>query len=209
MVSQSKSVFIFGYSGHAYVVIESLLDAGYEITGYFDLKSAEKNPYNLAYFGFEKEVDVKKIVKDSLVFPTIGDIQIRKKMILFFEKLELNQFTLIDPSANQSKTATLGKSTYVGKNVIINSLSKIGSGVILNTACIVEHECIVGDYSHLAPSTVLCGNVSIGKEVFLGANSVIRQGMRIKDSLTVGAGSVIIKNLEIEGTWIGNPVRKL
>lgn len=208
-MSQSKSVFIFGYSGHSYVIIESLIDAGYIVSGYFDLKKAEINPYNLTYFGSEREVDVMGIVKDNLVFPSIGDNQIRKKMISLFDKLGLNQFTLVDTSANLSRTVRLGKSTYVGKNVVINALSMIGSGVILNTGCVVEHECYVNDYSHIAPCAVLCGNVTIGVEVFFGANSVVRQGVEIKSKSIIGAGSVVIRNLEIEGTWIGNPVKKL
>ena len=152
---ESKSVFLFGYSGHAFVIIESLLDAGYLIEGYFDLKQVKNNPYSLRYLGSENSLNVKSTVGDCLVFPAIGDNFIRQKLLLLFEKLSLKQFIVIDPSANISKSATIGYSTYIGKNVVVNAQSNIGNGVILNTNCIVEHECYIDDLAHIAPSWCL------------------------------------------------------
>lgn len=205
----SKSVFLFGYSGHAYVIIESLLNAGYRIEGYFDFKEAKKNPYSLDYFGYEEEVDVKSIVGNNLVFPSIGDVSIRKKLIKLFEDLHLNQFVAKDPSANISRTALINPSTYIGKNVIVNAQAEIGKGVILNTACIIEHECQISDYVHLAPGGVLCGNVSIGEDSFIGANSVVRQNVEISERIIIGAGSVVTSNVKESGVWVGNKLRKL
>lgn len=206
-MSGLKEVFIFGYSGHAYVVLESLLDAGYKVAGYFDFKKAEKNPYNLSYLGFEKEEDLKSIIEDGLVFPTIGENSIRAKLLGVFEENNLNQFAAIDPRAAVSQTAIVFGSTYIGKNAIVNAQAQIGKGVIINTNAIVEHECKIGELTHIAPGSVLCGNVSIGKNSFLGANAVVKQNIQIGSSVLVGAGSVVVKNLPDNGTWVGNPVR--
>lgn len=208
-VSESKSVFLFGYSGHAYVIIESLLDSGYEIRGYFDYKSADKNPYSLDYLGYEEEVDVKSIVGKNLVFPSIGDNSIRRKLIPFFEKHQLNQFVAIDQSARISRTAIINTSTYIGKNVIVNAQTNIGKGVILNTGCIIEHECQISDYVHIAPGAVLCGNISVGEACFIGANSVVRQNLTINTGNVIGAGSVVTFDVMEKGVWVGNKLRKL
>jgi UDP-N-acetylbacillosamine N-acetyltransferase len=208
-VSETRSVFLFGYSGHAYVVIESLLAAGYEIKGYFDFRKAERNPYDLEYFGYEGEADAKKIVGNDLVFPSIGENSIRKKLIILFDKLELNQFVAIDPSANVSKTAYLNYSTYIGKNVTVNAQAEIGKGVILNTSCIIEHECKVSEYVHIAPGAVLCGNVYVGADSFVGANSVVKQNLKISEGNVIGAGSVVVSDVKEKGIWVGNKLRKL
>jgi UDP-N-acetylbacillosamine N-acetyltransferase len=189
------------------VIIESLLDAGYKIKGYFDFRKAERNPYGLEYFGYEGDADVKTIVGKDLVFPSIGENSIRKKLIGLFDNLELNQFVAIDPSTNISKTAKICRSTYIGKNVTINAQTEIGIGVILNTSCIVEHECKVSDYVHIAPGAVLCGNVNVGEESFVGANSVVKQNVEIEQGNFIGAGSVVIENLNEKGIWVGNPVK--
>lgn len=206
---ESKFVFLFGYSGHAYVIIESLLDAGYKISGYFDLKEAERNPYGLDYFGAEHEVDVKVIVGNNLVFPSVGENLIRKKLIALFENYHLNQFVIADPSAKVSRTAVINSSTYVGKNVVVNAQSEIGKGVILNTGCIIEHDCQISDYVHIAPGAVLCGNVSVGEACLVGANSVVKQNLTISSENVIGAGSVVTSDVSEKGIWVGNKLRKL
>ncbi len=208
-MSESKQVFIFGYSGHAYVVIESLLEAGYSIMGYFDYQVAIKNPYQLSYLGFEGKVDVKSIVQDHLVFPAVGENSIREKLVHLFDMFNLRQFIAIDPSAQVSKTAQIGTSTYVGKNVVINAQAVIGRGAIINTQATIEHECRVEDFVHIAPNAVLCGNVHIGNKSFVGANTVVRQNIIIASDVVSGAGSVVVKCIKDKGTWVGNPAKKI
>ena len=207
-MSEHKNVYIFGYSGHAYVIIESLLQAGYRILGYFDMKEATKDPYNLTYLGSEDNSDVKKVVGNNLVFPAVGSNLVREKMINFFDTHGLEQFVLIDPSAIVSPTASIGVSTYVGKNVIVNAQSKISKGVILNSGCIVEHECNISNYVHIAPGTVLCGNVNIGEKTFVGAKVVVKQNISICADVTIGAGSIVVKDINTKGTWLGCPIKK-
>ena len=79
-----KSIYIFGYSGHAYVLIESMLDLGYTIMGYLDKKKALLNPYNLKYLGFELNVDLGLIINNDYVFPTVGEAPIREKLVSIF-----------------------------------------------------------------------------------------------------------------------------
>lgn len=208
-MSESKSVFLFGYSGHAYVIIESLIDAGYLVKGYFDFQKVSKNPYDLEYLGFEGEVDLKSIIGNDLVFPSVGENLVRKKMISLFDNLGLNQFVAVDPSAKISNTARLNDSTYIGKGVLVNAQATIGRGVILNTGCIIEHDCQIGDRVHIAPGAVLCGNVQIEEDCFIGANSVVRQNVAIKAENVIGAGTVVTADLVEKGIWVGNKMRKL
>ena len=46
-----KPVAIVGYSGHAYVIIDILLNAGRLVTAYCDNEEKEFNPYHLTYLG--------------------------------------------------------------------------------------------------------------------------------------------------------------
>ena len=204
-----KKVYIFGYSGHAYVLIESMLALGYTILGYFDKSEAKINPYNIPYCGFELDVHLKLHVQDAYVFPTVGEHIIREKLVHLFTKENLKQFVLIDQSAQISKTAAIGMSTYIGKNAVVNAISTLGVGVIINTNAVVEHECEVHDFVHLAPSSTIAGNVKIGKSSFLGANSVCKQNTTIGANCVLGAGSVVLKNIPDGETWVGNPAKKI
>jgi sugar O-acyltransferase (sialic acid O-acetyltransferase NeuD family) len=206
-VSDSKSVYIFGYSGHSYVIIDSLLALGYDVLGYFDLKKAAINPFNLNYLGCELKVNVGDIVKNNLVFPSVGDNSIRNKLVDFFNTNNLNQFTIVDPSAHVSKWATVGKSTYVGKSVQVNAAAFIGNGVILNTSCVIEHECKIENGVHVAPGSILCGNVCVGENSFIGALTVIIPNKTISKGILIGAGSVVVSDLVETGVYFGNPAK--
>ncbi|HPN57619.1 MAG TPA: DapH/DapD/GlmU-related protein, partial [Chitinophagaceae bacterium] len=73
----------------------------------------------------------------------------------------------------------------------------------------IDHECIIGDFTHIAPGAVLCGNVKVGRNTFIGANSVIRQGIIIGDNVTIGAGTVVVKDVPDGATVVGNPAKNL
>lgn len=206
---ESKSIYIFGYSGHAYVVIESILDLGYTIKGYFDIQKANHNPYSLEYMGSEKSVNLKQIIGSDFVFPCVGDNLLRDQMLQLFKEKGLKQCTIIDSTANVSPSAQIGVSTYVGKGSIINSQAQIGDACIVNSGAIIEHECGVSSASHIAPGAVLCGNVQVGNKALIGAKSVIRPNLSICGDVTLGAGSVLVKSIENEGTWVGNPAREI
>lgn len=206
-MSNSKSIYIFGYSGHAYVVIETALALGYEINGYFDITEAFVNPYQIPYMGFENEVDLKHILGDDLAFPTVGDNKIRAQLLTRFQTLGLNQLSIVDPTAMVSPSAKIGLSTYVGKGSIVNAQSQIGAGVIINSGAIVEHECQIADGCHVAPGATLCGNVAIGDSSLIGANSVVRPNINIAKGVVLGAGSVLLRDIIEPGIWFGNPAK--
>jgi sugar O-acyltransferase (sialic acid O-acetyltransferase NeuD family) len=190
------------------VVIESALALGYEIKGYFDIKEALVDPYQIPYLGFEKEVDLKHIVGADLVFPTVGDNGLRAQLFALFQTLGLNQLSIVDPNAIVSPSATMGNSTYVGKGSIVNAQTKIGAGVIINSGAIVEHECSIADACHIAPGATLCGNVRVGLRSLIGANSVVRPNISIANEVVLGAGSVLVTDINKPGTWLGQPAKR-
>ena len=77
----------------------------------------------------------------------------------------------------------------------LNVESKVGDFVILNTNSTVEHHCNIDHFSHICPGAVVCGNVEIGKTVFIGANSTIINNICISSERIVAAGDVITKDL--------------
>jgi len=208
-VLESKSIYIFGYSGHAYVVIESILDLGFTIKGYFDIQKAHHNPYSLEYMGSEKSVNLKQIIGSDFVFPCVGDNLLRDQLLQLFKEKGLKQCTIIDSTANISPSAQIGVSSYVGKGSIINAQAQIGDACIINSGAIIEHECGVSSACHIAPGAILCGNVQVGIKTLIGAKSVIRPNLSICGDVTLGAGSVLVKSIENEGIWVGNPAREI
>ena len=53
----------------------------------------------------------------------------------------------------------------------------------------------------------MCGGVRIGIGTFIGANATILPGISIGDWVTIGAGSVVIEDVNDHTTVAGNPAR--
>ena len=207
--SKTEHIFILGYSGHSYVVVDSIFSQNRKVLGYFDQQEVPHNPFQLIYAGSEDATDFKAKVQHHAVFPSVGSNAIRKKMLNRLTDLGIEQTVVQHQRAIVSESASIGLSTLIAPGAIVNALSNIGQGCIINSGAIVEHECTIGDYTHIAPGAVLAGNVSVGENSFIGANSVVKQGVKIGKNVTVGAGSVVIGNIPDDETWVGNPAQKM
>ena len=79
----------------------------------------------------------------------------------------------------------------------------------MNRACHIGHDCIVGDYLSMMPGSIISGNVTIGDNVYLGTNSTIKEKTKLCDNLVIGMGGVVVNDINIHGTYIGLPVKKI
>jgi sugar O-acyltransferase (sialic acid O-acetyltransferase NeuD family) len=207
MYKKSNEIIFIGYSGHAYTVIDVALKAKYEPKAYFDLVENSSNPFQLTYFGNERDFDFSKI--NTFVFPAIGDNCLRMKIHQFIQENKLNECNLIHPNSILGIGVSVGLSTLIAAGVIINPLGKIGVGCILNTGSILDHEATIENYVHIGPGVTIAGNVTVGESTFIGANSTVIQGVTIGKNCIIGAGSVVLKNVEDNTVMIGNPAKFL
>ncbi|MEJ6981622.1 acetyltransferase [Pedobacter sp. P351] len=204
-----KEAVIIGYSGHAYVVLDLLLANKYSIKGYCENRVIIENPYKLVYLGSENNYEVYNSIKHVDIFIAIGDNAIRKSIIENLLEKGSHLPSLIHPSAIVSDTVTMQGANVVMPGVVINSCARLGKGIICNSSSIIEHECQIGDYVHIAPGAVLTGNVSIGNNSFIGANAVIKPGIKISDNVIIGAGAVVTKNIDSGEIVAGNPANPI
>lgn len=92
---------------------------------------------------------------------------------------------------------------------VVQANAKIGDGVIINTCSSVDHDCVVGNWTHVAVGARLAGSVKAGKSVLLGAGCVILNNLSVTDNCIVGAGSAVICNINDVGTYVGVPARRI
>jgi len=208
-VQDKKTIALIGYSGHSFVVAETLIELGFKLDFYTDHKKLTYNPYGLKYLGCEGDHDFLGWELNVSYALGIGNNRLREKTAqIVIDKNKALQ-KVISNNSLISKTALIGNGVFVSRGVIVNALAQIEDYAILNTGCIIEHECVINCAAHIGPGAVLAGNVSVGRRTFVGANVVIKQGINIGDDVVIGAGSVIINDVPNDSKIVGNPAKMI
>jgi len=100
--------------------------------------------------------------------------------------------------------------SIVGPYTKIMTGSNIGGNAKIGTKCFIGvHVCSINDNTPLTwkPREQQI-SADIGDGVFIGSNSTILPSIKISDNITVGAGSVITKNLDCESSlYMGVPAK--
>lgn len=113
------------------------------------------------------------------------------------------------PSAIVAATAQIDPTVQLLARTVVQPGARLEAGVIVNTGAIVEHDCVVGAFSHCAPGSILCGGVTVGEDCHIGAGAVIREGVRLGDRIVVGAGAVVVRDCPDAGAvLLGAPARR-
>ncbi|WHE06691.1 acetyltransferase [Thermoanaerobacterium thermosaccharolyticum] len=209
----SKKLLLLGGGGHCKSVLDSLNFSKYSEIGIVDKKeSIGKVILNIPVIGTDDDLEKLYRMGYNYAFVTVGstgDPSIRIKLFNILEKIGFEILNVIDPTAIVSKYATLENGIYVGKNAVINAGSFIGKGTIINTASSIDHDCNIGQFVHIAPGCVLCGEVKIGEYTHIGARSVIKQRIEIGANSLIGMGSVVLKNISKNVVAYGNPCKEV
>jgi acetyltransferase-like isoleucine patch superfamily enzyme len=115
----------------------------------------------------------------------------------------------IGPFVEIQKNVSIGRKTKIQSHSFICELVEIGDN------CFIGHGvCFVNDkFSKGGPANgdkSLWGKTIIGNNVSIGSNSTLLP-VKIVDNVIIGAGSVVTKDINIPGTYFGNPaiIKKL
>lgn len=156
-----------------------------------------------------KIADHMKFAEEADFFVAIGNNATRREFQQMLQKNGCNVISLIHPNAVLGSNVCIGAGTVIMAGVIVNTGAFIGSGVILNTACSVDHDCRIGDFSHVSVGAHLAGTVTLGNQVLVGAGATIINNMTVTDDCVIGAGAVVIRDIDIKGTYVGVPAKKI
>ena len=146
---------------------------------------------------------------DAYYICAIGASKIREKVIqrILGINPSVKFATLIDPSVEMSGFSSIGEGSIICAHTILTVNVEIGRHVIINLDCTIGHDAILHDFSTLYPSVNISGNVEVGYGVELGTGTHVIQGKTIGEKNIIGAGSVVIRDITTEGTYVGVPTR--
>ena len=189
----NEKVIVIGAGGHAKVVADAIRKSGDTVLGFLDDHKIKNTSsfYGAEILGAISEYE--KYTSEAHFIIAIGNNPLRKFLA---ESLKCRWYTAVHPSAVIGEGAEIGDGSFVGAGAIINADAVVGNHVIVNTRAVVEHDCSVGNYTHLAPSSTMCGRASVGELTLVGARAVLTSGVKICSGTNLAAGSVVAQNIE-------------
>lgn len=161
----------------------------------------------------------KKMQKDHLQaqrlchnFNLLDPIKIKKREKLLQEiigKIGEN-FVIEQPfHCDYGYFITIGKNFYANYNLTILDTEKveIGDNVFIGPNCNIYTAAHPLDITKRNKNLESRTPVKIGNNVWLGGNVTILPGVKIGDNTTIGAGSVVTKNIPANVVAAGNPCK--
>ena len=195
-------LLIIGAGGHGKVVAEAAEAAGYAEIAFLDRDYPERTMN-----GRWPIVGANAAQGGGVLFCAVGDNAGRAR--LFGEMALQDSPVIIHPSAILSPSAVLGAGTLAGAGSFVMTDARIGRGVILNTGCSVDHDCVVEDFVHISPGARLAGGVHVGTGTWVGIGAVVREGVRIGRNAMIGAGAAVVRDIADGARVAGVPARAL
>lgn len=138
----------------------------------------------------------------------INSSKIRQKLdLLYGEETKsanlIHETALIGSSCSYANGITMGPYSLMTTNV------QIGKHVHINSASSINQSSLIGDYCTISPGVRICGDVKVGNATSIGAGAVIINFKTIGIECTLGAGTVVIDNVDDHMTVVGVPGREI
>lgn len=119
----------------------------------------------------------------------------------------LQPTTIVHKTAFVADDAEIGMGTTIDATAVVGAKCKIGRQCIIGIGSVINHGSILEDAVDTTTGVVVCGDVHVGENVWLGAHCTILPRLKIGQDAVVGAGALVTKNVPSGITVVGNPAK--
>ena len=166
---------------------------------------------------WEKEINGYKVLgglnyllekkRDTNIIISIANYKIKKD---FAERLRKYEFeTIIHPDVYIHKTIEIGKGTIIYPGTIMTTNISIGNHVIICAKTGIGHDTKIEDYVSILWNVNISGFDVIKEGAFIGSNATIIQNLNLEGNTTIGAATLILRDIEEKSKMVGVPARRI
>lgn len=206
----NKAVIVLGGGGHAKVCIDLLIRRNIQLIGYSALENNGVLQMKCPYIGDDDTIFTYSSDEVMLVngIGSIAESKVRRQVFDKFSSAGYSFLTLIHDTAIISQDVVIQEGAQIMAGSIVQAGSVIGKNTIINTRVTIDHDCRIGQHSHVSPGAIICGGVSVGNSTHVGAGATVIQKLSIGNYSIVGAGAVVLNNVLDYRTVYGVPAKE-
>lgn len=120
---------------------------------------------------------------------------------------QIGDNTFVGPFVEIQRGVTIGKNCKIQSHTFVCELVTIGDETIVaHGVMFINDTFAIGTPAN--GDKKLWRETTIGKGVSIGSNATILP-VDICDNVVIGAGAVVVDNIEVSGVYVGNPAKKI
>ena len=206
-----RDIIVLGIGGSTFARIELAKACGYKIGGLYHYNSDRTGQIDHGYIIDGSFEDLfGQSIEGKYFLLTMGDMKIRQDLYRRITSAGGIVPSLIHPKAEVSEFAYISPNgVIIDSQAIIQSDCYISEGVFICSQVMICHQTHIEPYVFIAPKAIVGARLKIGQFSFIGQNATIisTKVKEIGKYSTIGAGSVVTKQVLDNMIMVGNPAK--
>lgn len=184
-------------------------DGEYAIKGFLDSKTDALDGLKGDYPPIICAPETYTIQEDDVFFVAMGDPYWRKHYAKMMENKGAKFMSIICAGSYVNPTAAVGDGSFIAVWSCISANVTLGKHTMVHSFSTVGHDVKIGNYSSVEAYSFLGGYAEIGEESVMHVRSTLIAHKKIGNNVSVGANSVVMRNVRDGLHVFGNPATKI
>lgn len=208
-----KKIIIIGARGfgreiHDFIKNLNSFNYRYNVLGFLDDKADALDGF-CGYAPIISSVEEYVPKKDEYFFCALGDAFAREMYTNIIKNKGGQLVSLIHPTSIINGNAVIGEGVLISAYSLVSSYVKIGDNTIIHPFCDLGHDTEIADNCTIESYSFFGGFSKVGHHTTIHTRSTILPHIVIGDNVSVGAGSVVIRNVKSGTSIFGVPAKKI
>lgn len=206
----NKDIYIVGAGTYGEAMHELANILGFKVLGFYDEDESKLNCVIMGIKVIGKFSDLtNQEIKNINFIVAIGNNEIRHNIMSKINVIGGKTPSLIHPTATISPSAEINEGVYIQANVYVWTKVKIDKFCILSPGVVIAHHTTIGKACLISTLTGIGASIEIKDKVFIGMGCTIVTGIQvIGENSVIGAGAVVIRNVDKDSVYTGVPAKK-
>jgi len=102
----------------------------------------------------------------------------------------------------------IGENCFILEDNTLQPFVEIGNNVVMWSGNHIGHHSVIRDNAFFTSHVVLSGHCDVGENSWFGVNATIRDQIKIGKYSLIAMGSLVTKNTDENGFYMGSPAKK-